>query len=102
MTGVRFIQKNRVLFIQPQVSKLIGIGRVDSNTTHWVDLPQLVWNEKDKEFSDTFTLQYNHDNQFDIGSFSVMSRNQYLSGKSTLHLLFKKILESIFPFRNWI
>lgn len=35
------IQKN-VVFIQPQVAKLIDLGLVNASTTRWMDLPSAV------------------------------------------------------------
>ncbi|CAO1346334.1 unnamed protein product [Diamesa tonsa] len=40
ITGVRFLEKNHVIFLQIQVGKLLPYAIIDESTVQWMDVPQ--------------------------------------------------------------
>lgn len=77
MTGVRIRQKNGIFFLQPQVSKLIGVSRVERNSTKWLDLPDPRWDGS--EFENTFTLSSDNENSMKLGR-CLLNPNEYITG----------------------
>ncbi|CAO1331992.1 unnamed protein product [Diamesa serratosioi] len=42
ITGVRFIEKNHVIFLQIKIGKLMPLAMIDQKTIHWKDVPDNI------------------------------------------------------------
>lgn len=70
ITGVRFTEKNRVIFLQIEVGKLLPLGIIEQQTLHWQELPDFV------DTDDVFNFNY------DSKSF-LLSEVQFENGVMT-------------------
>lgn len=71
ITGVRFNENSKVIFLQIQIGKLLPWGSIDKDTVYWQSLPSYINGQY---------LEFGYDvNLFSLGNIAV-SNNQTISG----------------------
>ena len=74
ITGVRFKEVNKMIYLQIQTGKLLAVGIIDAGTVHWQDIQTDVG---DKYIEFNFNLR-----QFNLKG-NVME-NEVLTGKNIM------------------
>lgn len=89
VTGVRFAEENRIIFLQPQVGKLLPMGLIDAATIHWMGLP-----------SHPLLVGLNVaglNDRFNLGTINKLASNQVVTGKN-VSVNLQRMLFNIFLF----
>lgn len=72
VTGVRFAEGNRAIFLQIQVGKLMQMGLVDPNTLYWMEYPSNT--------NDYVSIDYDFPHLSLTDSLKFSSRNEVVTG----------------------